>query len=88
MTDFEFAAFLFVGFLAAIVFGIFIGIAMADYFKQRRKQRVVQADNSKLERTRQEAFARMDGRRPKSPRPTHAPGGLRTRDILDAEVLD
>lgn len=62
MNNTEFLAFLFVGFLSAIVFGIFTGIAIAD----RRKQRYyLKADNGRLEQVRDRAFARLDGRRPK-----------------------
>jgi hypothetical protein len=79
MTNTEFLAFLFVGFLSAIVFGIFLGIAMAD--KGRRRELIVAADNSKLEQVRRRAFERLN-------RAGSVNAAVRQQDILDAEVLD
>lgn len=72
MTNTEFLAFLFVGFLSVLWLGIFLGIAMADKRKQRNVEPVKLSP--RLEKFREEAFARTDGRR--------------RSDILDAEVLD
>lgn len=71
MTNTEFLAFLFVGFLSAIVFGIFLGIAIADIRKQRSAPPVKLSP--RLEKFRQGAFARLDGRR---------------ENILGAEVVE
>lgn len=71
MTNFELLAFLFVGFLAAIVFGIFLGLAIAD---RRKQQPHAVKPNPRLERFRESAFARTDGRR--------------GNNILDADVIE
>lgn len=76
MTSFEFYAFLFVGFLAAIVFGIFMGIAINEQRKDR--ERAVKL-NSNLEAIRDRAFARLD----------HAGSATASRsDVLEAEVIE
>lgn len=72
MTNTEFLAFLFVGFLSAIVFGIFLGIAMADKRKQRNVPPVKLSP--RLEKFREQAFARTDG--------------SRSSDVLEADIIE
>jgi hypothetical protein len=73
MTNTEFLAFLFLGFLAAIVFGIFFGIWIAERRKQRQVSETGVKVNRNLEAIRDRAFARLDGT---------------PKNILDAEVIE
>jgi hypothetical protein len=75
MNSTEFFALLFLGFLAAIVFGIFVGIAISEQRKDRERTLKV---NSNLEAVRQSAFARLD----------RAGSSRRSESVLDAEVIE
>lgn len=84
MTNFEFLAFLFVGFLAAIVFGIFVGLAIADRQMQRHGRELmditadvmekIEAANTTVTRAVENIQAELDA--------------MSAGDVLEAEEIE
>lgn len=75
MTNTEFFLLTFLAVLAAIVFGVFVGIAIAE----RRRQTTAVVVNEQLEGVRRGAFARLDRTRR---------AAVRRGDVLAAEVIE